>query len=72
MCFSIFAETETPMTYRLILLAALLPLLAACGNWGPATNAKNPYDIGDKYLDKNGNPLPGWIYVRDGGNGDGM
>lgn len=60
------------MIVRLILLAALLPMLAACGNLAPAPNAGSPYDLGDRYLDKNGNPLPGWANVRDGNTGDGM
>ena len=62
------------MSARWIILATVAATLAACsgGNWGPAPNAKNPYDFGDKYVDKNGQPLPGWGYIRDAATGEGM
>lgn len=63
------------MITRILLWAILLPLLAACGSGNPAYTSKTgagPYDLSDKFLDSNGNPLAGWWYVRDptGGGGD--
>jgi hypothetical protein len=64
------------MTARAMLLAFLLPLLAGCGDGNPAYTSKagaGPYDLSDKFLDANGNPLQGWWYVRDStGGSDGM
>lgn len=56
------------MTRPLLLLVFLLPLLAACGDGNPAYSSKagsGPYDLSDKFLGPDGNPLPGWEYVRD-------
>ena len=58
---------------RLLILAGLLPFLAACGTGNPAYNSTaggaGPYDLSDKFLDAQGFPLPGWDYVRDGAAG---
>jgi len=65
------------MTPRVLLFTLLLPLLQACGDGNPAYFSKaggGPYDLSDKFLGADGNPLPGWAYVRDptggGGGGD--
>jgi hypothetical protein len=63
------------MIARVLYLGFLLPLLMACGDGNPAYVSRagaGPYDLSDKFVDANGNPLPGWIYVRDptGGGGD--
>ena len=51
------------MSSRILLLAALLPLLGACT--GGAVSNSSPYDLADKYVDSTGHPLPGWAYMRD-------
>ena len=63
------------MCGRVILLLGLLAL-AGCGEGNPAFTSKagtGPYDLSDKFLDAQGNPLPGWWYMRDpaGGSGGG-
>jgi hypothetical protein len=64
------------MIRRLLILAALASLLAACGGSGnPAWNSQagraGPYDISDRFLDAKGFPLPGWAGMRDGSGGNG-
>ena len=64
------------MFHRLLILVGLLSLLAACGTGNPAyiatAGGAGPYDWGDRFLDAQGFPLPGWDYVRDGvGGGSG-
>ena len=57
------------MTYRLLVLAAMTSILAACGAGNPAFNSTaggaGPYDLSDKFLDAQGFPLPGWDFMRD-------
>jgi hypothetical protein len=61
------------MLSRAILLFGAALALSACGDGNPAFNAKisngNPYDVSDAFLDKNGNPLPGWWFMRDSTGG---
>jgi len=60
------------MISRVKLLLFLLPLLAACGEGNLAYTSKagtGPYDLSDKFLGPDGNPLPGWGYVRDSAGG---
>ena len=54
------------------LTGALMACNAASGN--PGAQPQKPgsyYDQSDNYLDRNGNPLPGWSFMRDGGGGGG-
>lgn len=69
------------MIHRLILAASVASALAACSiaSGNPGAQPQKPgsyYDQSDNFLDKNGNPLPGWNFIRDsaggGGGGGGM
>lgn len=64
------------MRFYGLFLVLLLPLLGACGDGNPAYTSNagaGPYDLSDKFLDANGNPIGGWDYVRDSAGGsDGM
>lgn len=55
---------------RVFFLAGLLPFLAACGTGNPYYNSTaggaGPYDWGDRFLDAQGFPLPGWAYIHFG------
>lgn len=64
------------MIHRLLILAALVPVLVACGTGNPAFNSTaggaGPYDVSDKFLDAQGFPLPGWSYMRVSPSGPSM
>jgi hypothetical protein len=64
------------MIHRWLILAGLVSMLAACGTGNPAFNSTaggaGPYDVSDKFLDAQGFPLPGWLYMRDSPGGSEM
>jgi hypothetical protein len=61
---------------RLLILASLVSMLAACGTGNPAFNSTaggaGPYDAADKFLDAQGFPLPGWVYMHESTGGSTM
>lgn len=64
------------MIHRLLILACLVPMLAACGTGNPAFNSTaggaGPYDAADKFLDAQGFPLPGWVFMHESTGGSPM
>lgn len=64
------------MIHRLLIATSIAAMLAACSGTGnPAFNSTaggaGPYDVGDKFLDAQGFPLPGWANMRFGNGGSG-
>ncbi len=53
-----------------LMLIGLVAILAACTADNPMPSAgTGPYDQSDRFLDAQGFPLPGWLYVRDSPGG---